>query len=43
MLLRNDGGNRNNWLGLQLVATRSNPGAVGALISWQVGSGNSVV
>jgi hypothetical protein len=38
VLLRNDGGNRNNWLGLQLVATKSNPGAVGALISWQVGS-----
>ena len=38
ILLRNDGGNRNNWVGLQLVATKSNPGAVGALISWQVGS-----
>ncbi|HAF12090.1 MAG TPA: CRTAC1 family protein [Blastocatellia bacterium] len=38
MLLRNDGGNRNNWVGLQLVATRSNPGAVGAVISWQVGT-----
>jgi hypothetical protein len=34
-LLRNDGGNRNNWLGLQLVATKSNPAAVGAVISWQ--------
>jgi len=38
VLLRNDGGNRNNWVGLQLVATRSNSGAVGAVISWQVGS-----
>ena len=38
ILLRNDGGNRNNWLGLQLVATKSNPGSVGALISWQVGT-----
>jgi enediyne biosynthesis protein E4 len=38
ILLRNDGGNRNNWVGLQLVATKSNSGAVGALISWQVGS-----
>ncbi len=38
LLLRNDGGNRNNWLGLQLVATKSNPGAVGAVISWQVGT-----
>ena len=38
MLLRNDGVNRNNWVGVQLVATRSNPGAVGAVISWQVGT-----
>ena len=38
MLLRNDGGNRNNWLGLQLVARQSNPEAVGALITWQVGT-----
>jgi len=38
VLLRNDGGDRNNWVGLQLVATKSNPGAVGAVISWQVGS-----
>ena len=35
LLLRNEGGNRNNWLGLQLVATKSNPGAVGAVITWQ--------
>lgn len=38
LLLRNDGGNRNNWLGLQLVATKSNPGAVGSLITWQAGT-----
>jgi len=37
ILLRNDGGNRNNWLGLQLEATRSNPGAVGAIITWEAG------
>jgi len=37
LLLRNEGGNRNNWLGLQLVATRSNPAAVGAVITWQAG------
>jgi hypothetical protein len=37
LLLRNEGGNRNNWLGLQLVATKSNPAAVGAIISWTVG------
>lgn len=37
LLLRNEGGNRNNWLGLRLVATKSNPAAVGALITWQAG------
>ncbi|HEY0003267.1 MAG TPA: CRTAC1 family protein [Pyrinomonadaceae bacterium] len=37
LLLRNVGGNRNNWLGLQLVAKRSNPAAVGAIINWQAG------
>lgn len=37
LLLRNEGGNRNNWLGLHLVATKSNPAAVGAVIMWQSG------
>ncbi|HYY56936.1 MAG TPA: CRTAC1 family protein, partial [Pyrinomonadaceae bacterium] len=37
LLLRNDGGNRQNWLGLQLVATRSNAAAIGAIISWKAG------
>jgi hypothetical protein len=37
LLLRNAGGNRNNWVGLQLVATKSNPAAVGASITWQAG------
>ncbi|MEO6724635.1 MAG: CRTAC1 family protein [Blastocatellia bacterium] len=37
VLLRNDGGNRNHWLGLQLVATKSNPMAVGAIITWTAG------
>ncbi|HST50451.1 MAG TPA: VCBS repeat-containing protein, partial [Pyrinomonadaceae bacterium] len=37
LLLRNEGGNRNNWLGLQLVATKSNPAAVGAVITWTAG------
>jgi len=37
VLLRNEGGNRNNWLGLQLVATKSNPAAVGAVITWRAG------
>jgi hypothetical protein len=37
VLLRNEGGNRNNWVGLNLVATRSNPSAVGAMITWEAG------
>lgn len=37
LLLKNNGGNRGAWLGLHLVATKSNPAAVGALISWTVG------
>lgn len=38
ILLRNEGGNRHNWIGLQLIAKQSNPGAVGAVITWQAGS-----
>jgi enediyne biosynthesis protein E4 len=38
LLLRNQGGNKNNWVGLNLVATKSNSAAVGAIITWQVGS-----
>jgi enediyne biosynthesis protein E4 len=37
VLLKNEGGNRNNWIGLQLTATRSNSGAVGAIITWEAG------
>lgn len=37
LLLNNKGGNRNNWIGLQLVATKSNPSAIGAIITWQAG------
>jgi hypothetical protein len=37
LLLRNEGGNRNHWLGLRLVATKSNASAVGAVITWQAG------
>src|SRR3989440_3495561 len=37
LLLRNEGGNKNNWLGLQLVATKSNPATIGAVITWQAG------
>ncbi len=36
LLLRNTG-HRYHWLGLELVATRSNPAAVGARITWQAG------
>ena len=35
LLLRNQGGNKNNWVGLNLVATRSNSAAVGAMVTWQ--------
>jgi hypothetical protein len=37
ILLRNQGGNKNNWLGLQLIAKQSNPAAVGAIITWTAG------
>jgi len=37
VLLRNEGGSRNNWVGLNLVATKSNPEAVGAIITWEAG------
>lgn len=37
LLLRNEGGSKNNWLGLQLVAKQSNPLGVGALITWTAG------
>ena len=38
LLLRNQGGNKNNWLGLELVAKKSNSAAVGAVITWQAGT-----
>ena len=38
LLLRNEGGNKNNWVGLNLVGTKSGPEAVGAVITWQVGT-----
>ncbi len=37
VLLKNEGGNQNNWIGLNLVATKSNSMAVGAIITWDVG------
>ncbi|HEV7747820.1 MAG TPA: CRTAC1 family protein [Pyrinomonadaceae bacterium] len=37
-LLRNDGGNRNNWIGLELIGRQSNPAGTGAVIRWQAGT-----
>ncbi len=37
LLLRNDGGNKSNWLGLRLRPSRSNPSAEGARIRWVAG------
>jgi hypothetical protein len=38
-LLRNDGGNRNRWLTLRLVGTRSNRDAIGAVVRLESASG----
>ncbi len=39
VLVRNQGGPQNNWIGLNLVSAKggSNPGAVGAIITWTAG------
>jgi hypothetical protein len=37
LLLRNVGGNGNNWVGLDLIARASNASAVGTMITWQAG------
>ncbi|MDX2032081.1 MAG: CRTAC1 family protein [Blastocatellia bacterium] len=37
LLLRNEGGNRNAWLGVQLVARTSNSMASGAILTWTSG------
>ena len=37
VLLRNNAGRQNNWLGLKLVGKKSNPDAVGARVSYQAG------
>lgn len=39
LLLRNVTANDNQWVGLRLEARRSNPEAVGAVVSWQAGGG----
>lgn len=38
-LFRNDGGNRNHWLHLKLVGTRSNRSAIGAVVHLQQSDG----
>ena len=37
LLLRNDGGNQNNWLRLKLIGTKSNRDAIGALVTVRTG------
>jgi len=37
LLLRNNAGKRNHWLGLKLIGTKSNRDAVGARVSYQAG------
>ena len=37
LLLKNQIGRRNHWVGVQLVAKHCNPDAVGAWITWQAG------
>ena len=37
ILLRNEGGHRNGWIGLELVPAASNPAATGAIMSWRAG------
>jgi len=37
LLLRNNAGNRNHWLGVKLVGTKSNIDAIGARVTWQAG------
>jgi hypothetical protein len=35
VLLRNNAGTANHWLGVRLVGKKANPDAIGAIISWQ--------
>jgi enediyne biosynthesis protein E4 len=37
LLLRNNVGARNNWLGVRLVGKKANPDAVGARVTWHAG------
>jgi hypothetical protein len=38
LLLRNNLGSRNHWLGLRLLGKKANPDAVGARVTWHAGS-----
>jgi hypothetical protein len=38
VLLRNDGGNRGNWVGLILEPTASNRASAGAILHWKAGT-----
>ncbi len=42
VLLRNDGGNKNNWLGLKLVGSKSNRDGIGATITVSVGGRRTI-
>ena len=37
-LLRNDGGNSNNWLGIKLVGSKSNRDGIGAIVTIKAGN-----
>jgi hypothetical protein len=37
LLLKNNAGRRNHWVGIKLIAKQSNPDGIGALITWQAG------
>jgi len=38
LLLKNNAGRHNHWLGLKLVAKQANPDSIGAVITWQTGN-----
>jgi len=37
VLLHNEGNHTNHWVGVQLIANASNPGSVGAVLTWTAG------
>jgi hypothetical protein len=41
VLLRNDGGNRNRWLRVKLVGTKSNKDGIGAKVSVKLAGGST--